>query len=196
MEIVGLKIYTKDLVDFGPLNFWGSKNCSQAENDIIEYIISATGSMPCKNMALVKLVSFSVGRDVTIPELRNLGEKIYKCFGIECFQISIDRNKSMANMLFDFVDRKTAKSVYMNVSNRKLLSALIAKELNSNNNEDAQTYLRYKILLEYKEDTLLFSKIKSFLANTEISSKGYSIIVDILDYMEHICNGRTVLKSK
>ena len=152
--------------------------------------------MPCKNMALTKKLSFRLPEGITIPELRNLGDKIHKNFGIECFQISIDRDTSMVNMLFDVVDRKTAQSVYLNVSDKKLLTTLIAKELHSNETDDDPTSLRYKILLEYKEDPTIFSKYKSFLANTNIGTKGYTNLLDILNYMEHLCNGRTIIKSK
>ena len=196
MEIVKFKVHKDDLVDNGRLCHWSSKSCDKAENEIIEFFLTTVGSMPCKNMALIKMMSINIDERVTIPELRNLAERIYKYFRIKCFQISIDRNSSSANMLFDFVDRSTAKSVYMNVSDRKLLTCLIAKELNMKEHFLNPVFLRYSILLEYKDDPMMFSKYKGFLANYVIGTKAYSNLVDILNYMEHICNGRTVLRPK
>ena len=196
MDVIGFKICNEDLENQGNINYWSSKSYDKAENDIVDFYISATGGMPCKNMALTKKLSFRLPEGITIPELRNLGDKIHKNFGIECFQISIDRDTSMVNMLFDVVDRKTAQSVYLNVSDKKLLTTLIAKELHSNETDDDPASLRYKILLEYKEDPTIFSKYKSFLANTNIGTKGYTNLLDILNYMEHLCNARTITKSK
>lgn len=196
MEIAGFKICTDDLETQGQLNYWSSKSYAKAESDIVEFYISTTGGMPCKNMALIKKLTFRLPDGATIPELRNLGDKIHRFFGIECFQISIDRETTTVNMLFDFVDRETAQSIYMNTSDKKLLATLIAKELHSNETDNDPTCLRYKILLEYKEDPKIFSKYKSFLANTNIGTKGYANLLDILNYMEHLCNGRTVIKSK
>ena len=104
MDVIGFKICTEDLENQGNINYWSSKSYDKAENDIVDFYISATGGMPCKNMALTKKLSFRLPEGITIPELRNLGDKIHKNFGIECFQISIDRDTSMVNMLFDVVD--------------------------------------------------------------------------------------------
>ena len=56
-----------------------------------------------KSMKITREMSFKIKKSIELEKLTNLAYEIQGRFGIECFQISIDRETNTAHMLFNWI---------------------------------------------------------------------------------------------
>ena len=87
------------------------------------------GAMPSKNMKYIREIAFDVPERIALYEVQRLADFIKKLFSIECFQISIDRNKKLCRMLFDFYNKKAGACYHLLTNDKIQINVMIVKTL-------------------------------------------------------------------
>lgn len=168
---------------------WQRESYAHRLNSILESVELKTGFPPSKNMRPIREGVFVVKDDTTIDDLVALGSKLRQWYTIDCFQCSIDRENNMAHMLFDWNDRETAKSVYINRSQQIAMSVMILRTLNLPRPEGTELWLRFFISAEYSDDQRVFTSILDQLKHAKLGRKNYHIARDVLTYVQQVCQG-------
>lgn len=187
-DVIKFRRYTSDLERTA--EYWQSDSYSVREEKIIDAIIKLTDIPPSANMYYIKEGSFLVKDETTLEQLIILAAKMRSWLYIDCFQISIDRKTNMAHMLFDWNDRTTGKSLYINRSEQIALSVLIIRYLDLPRPESADLWLRYFLVGEYTEDPKVFTNLLERLKDADLGDKNYRLARDVLTYITQMCEGK------
>ena len=102
---------------------------AQRSADIVNDIVRLTGFPPSPNMQYIREIVFCIPEDATMIDLQGLAHQIRQHYTIDCFQISIDREKKECHMLFDWYDRKNERAYHLYKSREISLSVLILRIL-------------------------------------------------------------------
>lgn len=84
--------------------YWQNADFGAKSEEVIRKVTEKMGFVPRASMKIIREVSFLVKASTTIVQLKHLSGLLKEKFKIDCFQISIDREESMAHMLFVWVD--------------------------------------------------------------------------------------------
>ena len=94
-----IKTATKDLPN--TLEAWKASTFKERKQSVIQHSIENRGYEPAFNMNFIKRITFEIEKKVELHHLFALSQKIQDKFGIECFQVSIDRKNNLVHMLFE-----------------------------------------------------------------------------------------------
>ena len=143
--------------------------------------------LPSKNIRLIREISFPVGDEVTIDDLRAILPKIKSKFTIDCFQVAIDHEAKTAHMIFDWYDRHRGECVYLYPNRRVRLSVFLVRELDLPRPEGYEFWLRHFLQEDFKEDGSIFKSVSEELKHARLSRKGYSVVRNAIQYAELVC---------
>lgn len=169
--------------------FWSCDSFEHRKQEIIDSILKATSDEPSENMMYIRKGTFPITDVVTLPMLIILSEHIRETFKIDCFQISVDRERSKAYMLFDWNNRSTRQSYNLNYPKQIALSVMIIRELGLPRPEECRYWKRYFLLSEYNDDNQVFRKVLNDLHHARLGKKTLSLCEDMVEYMEQFCEG-------
>lgn len=169
--------------------YWESVNYEDALNEIRRVMISKNGYPPLGNTKFIREGSFRIKVSTSIEELKQLGRSIKNKFSIDCFQIAVDRERSMATMLFKWVDSE-GKTVVLNHIAQIKLGVFILQELGLPRPQSTHLWLRYFLTYAYDKDRQVFKKQLDNLSHHDMSSVDMKLIRDILLYAEGMCEGQ------
>ena len=118
-----------------------------------------------------------------------INAELLKIYKIDCFQCTIDRKEGKAHLLFDYLDKETGLSYVFNSSDQKMIYAMIMMMLKySSDREDVGKDISYLTTIRrikiFIENFLMIYNIKNF------SKNNYSVLKDILEYVENVCEGK------
>lgn len=182
--------FTRAYDDLLPTSdFWSSDTFEHRKQVIFDVIFESTSDEPSENMMFIRKGSFHITDEVTMPMLIMLSEHIRETFMIDCFQISIDRKRNMANMLFDWNNRSTKQSYVLNHQKQIALSVMIIRDLHLPRPEECRFWKRYFLLSEYNDDNQVFQKVLDDLHHVKLGKKTLAICEDMTEYMEQFCQG-------
>ena len=153
-----------------------------------EKIIAANGSVPHANMKFIREVVFEIKKTTTLDELKSLARSIKEECVIECFQISINRQKSVAHMLFDWYDYKAKQCFYLYESYQMAMSAMIVRKLRLPFPQKLSSkWLRYFLTREYKENPVIYQQLLEELKHKQLTKKNFRLIRQMTEYVEDVC---------
>lgn len=170
--------------------FWQGATYADRDKEIVDFIVEHTSFPPSPNMMYIREGVFHVKETTTLDELRDLAKMIQERLKIVCFQISIDRQKSEAHMLFDWYDRKTVRCCHLTDQHQLKLSTMIIRELEIDDVELRDLFLRYFLEEDYSYSPEVFSKAIEFLKHTKPSKLIYRVILNSLLYCEKKVQGK------
>lgn len=169
--------------------YWQSCTYSSREKSIIDYIKEHTGGYPSRLMMYIREMVFDIDENTTIYTLQQLAIQIRKKFKIDCFQISIDRDKNQAHMLFDWYDRDQQSIIFIYPTLQHQLSAMIFQNLNLALKTPNQQWLRYLLKYEFERDPQIYDNLLEWIKHQSPSQKQYKVMKTSLDYIKCICQG-------
>ena len=153
-----------------------------------EKIIAANGSVPHANMKFIREVIFEIKKSTTLDELKSLARSIKEECVIECFQISINRQKNVAHMLFDWYDYKAKQCFYLYESYQMAMSAMIVRKLRLPFPQKLNSkWLRYFLTLEYKENNSIYQELLEELKHKKLTKKTFRLLRQMTEYVEDVC---------
>ncbi|MDU6555117.1 MAG: hypothetical protein E6507_09710 [Prevotella bivia] len=158
------------------------------EKEILKLLVVRNGGMPSGNMKMIREISFLIKESVTIDKLIRLSKQIKQRFGIDCFQISIDRTHNEAHMLFNWIQEDGSPFILNNTSQKKL-TVLIIDFLNLPRPKDVNLFTRDFLLESWAKDENIFKKQLDILANINHDGINYTVMKDALMYAEQVCKG-------
>ena len=151
-------------------------------------IIEANGTRPHANMKYVREVTFEIKKNTTLSDLRNLAVAIKEECVIECFQISINRQKNVAHLLFDWYDYNEHQCFYLYESYQMAMSAMIISKLRLPFPQKLNTkWLRYFLTREYKDNHAIYQQLLEELKHKKLTKKAYHLLRQMTEYIEDIC---------
>lgn len=167
--------------------FYQSATFKEKEEELLRLIYEKKGFKPFSSMKIIRKVSFFIKHSISLWQLQRLAEKIEEIFGIYCFQISIDREKSIANMLFGWIDKATGECIVLTDTGRKWITVTILDFLDLPRPQCTDTLLRYFLLNKYNKNDAIFGQQLEFLERKEYDKLSYPILRDCLKYAEMVC---------
>lgn len=170
--------------------FWQGDTFDVRWKSIMDNIVSTTGFSPSKNMEPIREGVFQVSASTTVDDLRGLSVHIAKMYGIDCFQIAIDRSTGTAHLLFDFNIRGHAKSVVINRSQQIALSVLILRYLDLPRPAGAELWLGYFLKDKFNDDPEAFSSLLRKMKHARLGKKSYALARDMILYVQQMCKGQ------
>lgn len=143
--------------------------------------------LPSKNIRLIREISFPVGDEVTIDELKEILPKIKTKFIIDCFQVALDHETKTAHMIFDWYDRHRGECVYLYPNRRVRLSVFLVRELDLPRPDGYELWLRHFLLEDFKEDGSIYQSVSEELKHARLSRKSYNVVQNTVQYAELVC---------
>lgn len=169
--------------------YWQSADFDVRLKEINNRVLEHRGFYPIASMKTTREFSFLVKATTRIEDLRNLAMKLKKKYKIDCFQISIDRNDSMAHMLFDFISDE-GKSHVLNWLDQIKISVMILRELNLPRPQGVKKWMRYFLIDSFENDSQTFAKQLEALERGELHKVNMPLMRDLLYYAEAMCKGQ------
>lgn len=169
--------------------YWQECSYAEKERQIFEFIKEKIGCKPSDHMKYIQEVSFAIMPQTLLCDLQSLAKDIADVFPIQCFQISIDRSKNQAHMLFDWYDRKNECNFQMYNSLQYRLSAMILIKLNLPCDMlDIQWY-RHLLLSDFRSNPKIFEELLEWVRHQKPGKKQYQLIETSLLYIKNVCLG-------
>ena len=151
-------------------------------------IIAANGTVPHANMKFVREVTFEIKKSTTINDLRALAVCIKEECVIECFQISINRQKNVAHMLFDWYDYDNRQCFYLYESYQMAMSAMIIRKLHLSFPKDLSSkWLRYFLTRKYKDNNKIYKQLLEELKHKNLTKEAFRLLRQMTEYIEDVC---------
>lgn len=169
--------------------YWESESYVERRRAIFTAIEEKTGFAPSKNMQPIREGVFKVKDATTIDDVVALSRKIKEWYTIDCFQAAIDRSDNTAHLLFDWNERESAKSVYINRSEQIALSVMILRDLDLPRPEGTELWLRHFLTGEYSDNPQVFNNILDRLKRAKLGKRNFRIARDVLTYVQQMCQG-------
>lgn len=166
--------------------YWATDTFDERKSKIFTFIKKLTYFPPSSNMSYIRDVSFSVRPTITLEDLRRFADLIRQEYIIDCFQISIDRTKNLAYMMFDFVNRQTGKIVELSISDHRYMLSKAFKFVGQAD-KIPDEMLRYFIVSEYKYDPSIFRRKIEELKHLHLSKNDFRLTRNSLLFMERYC---------
>lgn len=165
--------------------YWQSATFQEREAEIVK----ANGSVPSPNMQFIREVVFHIKESTTMEHLRDLIGLVQERLMIECFQIAINREESRAHLLFDWYDRENQRCRHLTDTHQLKLSTLVVRELEIDDIELKEQFLRYFLMEDFTDYPDGFRKCMDFLHHARPSKLIYRIMRNSLLYAEKKCEG-------
>lgn len=143
--------------------------------------------LPSKNIRIIREITFPVGDEVVLDDLKDLLPKIKSKFTIDCFQVAIDHDSHTAHMVFDWYDRHRGECVYLYPNKRIRFSVFLIRELDLPRPEGFEFWLRHFLMEDYKEDSKIFKSVSEELKHVRLSRKSYNVLQNSVQYAELVC---------
>lgn len=169
--------------------YWQSSGYDDRDREIVEFIVANTGFRPSPNMIYIREGVFHVKDTTTMEQLRELSVMIRERLRIDCFQISIDRERSEAHMLFDWYDREKVKCCHLTDQHQLKLSTMIVRELEIDDIEVRDLFLRYFLEEDYSCSPAVFKKAIEYLRHQRPPKLIYRVMLNSLMYAEKKIQG-------
>ena len=146
------------------------------------------GFVPMKSMKITREMSFKIKKSIELEKLTNLAYEIQGRFGIECFQISIDRETNTAHMLFNWI-LENGEPFVLNQSLFKRLVVMVLDFLKLPRPKEAKNWERWFLAESYNKDNNVFNEQINLLSNSNINGLNYTVVLDALSYAQKVCEG-------
>lgn len=175
----------KDLPD--TLESWKESTYEERRQSVIKYSKENRGYPPAFNMNYLKRMTFEIERKVELHHLFGLIPKIQEKFGIECFQISIDRKNNLVHMLFDWYDRENNTCRYIYKAKIYNLTVMIIQSLDLPYPFVSGRWLYYFLKEEFDNNPDVFDKLDEWVKHQNPSAKTYSVLKNLIEYGKERC---------
>ena len=165
--------------------FWQTENYKERDRYVVELYKAVKNTHPNKNMHYIREMIFSVDHTIGIDQLVKAAAEIRRFFIIDCFQISIDRKRGQAHLLFDFMNKETMTVVQINQSNFLNLQVLLIKTLGMPIPEEFKeqwSYFSLRSACQY--DSEVFQNLLKECSHLKMSKYYYTIIKDLVDFAD------------
>lgn len=169
--------------------YWQSASYEEKSKECLELVKVKMNFVPRPTMKYIREGSFLVKASTSIGQLKGLAVLLRKRFKIDCFQISIDRESSVAHMLFTWLD-EDARSIILNYYDQKKLSVMVLRFLHLPRPQSVDTWLRYFLLDAFEADPDIFRKQLDILYHAKIENVNLSLFHDVMLYAEAMCKGQ------
>ena len=160
----------------------------EKKEEIMRRIEEKKGFVPMKSMKITREMSFKIKKSIELEKLTNLAYEIQGRFGIECFQISIDRETNTAHMLFNWI-LENGEPFVLNQSLFKRLVVMVLDFLKLPRPEEAKNWERWFLAESYNKDNNVFNEQINLLSNSNINGLNYTVVLDALSYAQKVCEG-------
>lgn len=182
--------FTRATSDLPPYSeSWQSVSYAARHEELTSYIFSKKDYYPSPNIILFKEGVFSIKEDTTLDELKELAVLIKRRCFIDCFQISVDRDRHECHMLFDFYDRKACQSFHLHKTYQYRLSVLILDFLDMKPVIPSPSWIRHYLFQQYHDDKSIVSKSIEWLSHAKPSKDIYRMIINSLRHSQKMCEG-------
>ena len=161
---------------------------SEKKEEIMRRIEKKKGFVPMKSMKITREMSFKIKKSIELEKLTNLAYEIQGRFGIECFQISIDRKTNTAHMLFNWI-LENGEPFVLNQSLFKRLVVMVLDFLKLPRPKEAKNWERWFLAESYNKDNNVFNEQINLLSNSNINGLNYTVVLDALSYAQKVCEG-------
>lgn len=161
---------------------------SEKKEEIMRRIEEKKGFVPMKSMKITREMSFKIKKSIELEKLTNLAYEIQGRFGIECFQISIDRETNTAHMLFNWI-LENGEPFVLNQSLFKRLVVMVLDFLKLPRPKEAKNWERWFLAESYNKDNNVFNEQINLLSNSNINGLNYTLVFDALSYAHKVCEG-------
>ncbi|PJI21429.1 hypothetical protein [Prevotella intermedia] len=161
---------------------------SEKKEEIMRRIEEKKGFVPMKSMKITREMSFKIKKSIELEKLTNLAYEIQGRFGIECFQISIDRETNTAHMLFNWI-LENGEPFVLNQSLFKRLVVMVLDFLKLPRPMEAKNWERWFLAESYNKDNNVFNEQINLLSNSNINGLNYTVVLDALSYAQKVCEG-------
>ena len=159
---------------------------SEKKEEIMRRIEEKKGFVPMKSMKITREMSFKIKKSIELEKLTNLAYEIQGRFGIECFQISIDRETNTAHMLFNWI-LENGEPFVLNQSLFKRLVVMVLDFLKLPRPKEAKNWERWFLAESYNKDNNVFNEQINLLSNSNINGLNYTVVLDALSYAQKVC---------
>lgn len=160
----------------------------EKKEEIMRRIEVKKGFVPMKSMKITREMSFKIKKSIELEKLTNLAYEIQGRFGIECFQISIDRETNTAHMLFNWI-LENGEPFVLNQSLFKRLVVMVLDFLKLPRPKEAKNWERWFLAESYNKDNNVFNEQINLLSNSNINGLNYTVVLDALSYAQKVCEG-------
>ena len=160
----------------------------EKKEEIMWRIEEKKGFVPMKSMKITREMSFKIKKSIELEKLTNLAYEIQGRFGIECFQISIDRETNTAHMLFNWI-LENGEPFVLNQSLFKRLVVMVLDFLKLPRPKEAKNWERWFLAESYNKDNNVFNEQINLLSNSNINGLNYTVVLDALSYAQKVCEG-------
>lgn len=160
----------------------------EKKEEIMRRIEEKKGFVPMKSMKITREMSFKIKKSIELEKLTNLAYEIQGRFGIECFQISIDRETNTAHMLFNWI-LENGEPFVLNQSLFKRLVVMVLDFLKLPRPKEAKNWERWFLAESYNKDNNVFKEQINLLSNSNINGLNYTVVLDALSYAQKVCEG-------
>lgn len=160
----------------------------EKKEEIMRRIEETKGFVPMKSMKITREMSFKIKKSIELEKLTNLAYEIQGRFGIECFQISIDRETNTAHMLFNWI-LENGEPFVLNQSLFKRLVVMVLDFLKLPRLKEAKNWERWFLAESYNKDNNVFNEQINLLSNSNINGLNYTVVLDALSYAQKVCEG-------
>lgn len=160
----------------------------EKKEEIMRRIEEKKGFVPMKSMKITREMSFKIKKSIELEKLTNLAYEIQGRFGIECFQISIDRETNTAHMLFNWI-LENGEPFVLNQSLFKRLVVMVLDFLKLPRPKEAKNWERWFLAESYNKDNNVFNEQINLLSNSNINGLNYTVVLDALSYAQKVCEG-------
>lgn len=168
--------------------FEQSATYSEKKREILRLIKDKKDFTPLPSMKVIRQISFKIKKKVTIDKIVELGFIIEERYGIECFQISVDRKTNMAYMLFNWI-LPNGEPFVLNSSIFRRFTVLVLDFLELPRPKETKNWERWFLAEKHRKDENIFEKQIDILVNSKINGLNYTLVIDALLYADKVCQG-------
>ena len=183
--------------DLEPMDeHWERDTFENREKKIADLFLEKTRYPPTKHLSYLRITSFPILDETTMDQLKCLCGILQCDYGIECIQISVDREKNFAHLMFDFVDKELVRTCDINVSDYKYMLATIYHTLDFYQYDLPDDLVRYYLVSAMEKDPKVFQLAMAKISQAQLGRRSYRIIRNSLQYMEQICRDIAVKRKR
>lgn len=148
------------------------------------------GYYPSPNSRPIREGIIPIKESTTMDLLRHLSSDIRDRYGIDCFQIAIDRSNHRAKLLFDFFNRDTGRNIFINASQHKMLSAMVVRQIGLPRIFVDPSHTGYLLRERYQTDPAVFKKLLTKLNRSRLGEDSSLLVSEVVEYVTQMCQNR------
>ena len=170
--------------------FWASDTYVNKLQDINNCFKEKTGGFPSANMQPIRKITISVGVDTKMFMLQIFAKDLKNNFGIDCFQISLDKDSHTAIFLFDWYDRDNGCSRYIYKTLQKKIEVMAMHQLGLSCKSKNDELLRLYLKNQYRQNKDIYKNLLEKVGNAKMGKGSYQLLEIIINYVELVCQGK------